>query len=405
MKCSLYPVIWLVATVLLASGCTTINKSGLLEVDPGQKQSSIEGVKFGLVVQGNNFTAKAREYYPNLFRDDFTSLPVIVSRSCQRKRNEIFDDGTGPFAMLLSIIAPFPFFDNHQSCKGNIVAPGAEGYLVEKPFDYSWVATEFFSINPVYWILMPFVNESEAKLSEDQALVENAVRALKEVNPGLLQDAQNYRRDRLQLVTIEGRPYRAFIGLEQSEKARKEGGGFDTATVLFFNEQPQFFDQAQERVVVARKEGTHWYARDAYLRHLGLKRLAAASVLMENGRPARVVIREKVAPQVENFLFLDNDKDMNEIRWSNNLLIEAKNTTLLQLLRQGSRLEITGLITRIEKEILNLNEKAQMAASRAQQIVITGGDPKAANEMAVLYRQRITIFEAILSALKRAGTR
>jgi len=405
MKRSLYPVIWLVTTVLLAGGCTTINKSGLLEVDLGQKQSSIEGVKFALLVDNVNLTAKAREYYPNLFSDDYTALPVIVSRSCQRNRNEIFDDGTGPFAVLLSVVAPFPFFDYTQSCKGEFVSSGAEGYLVKKPFAYSWVATNFFSINPVYWILMPFFNESEAELSEDQVVVENVVRALKEVDQRQIKDSQSYRRSRLQQVTIEGRPYWAFIGLEQSEKARKENGGFDTATVMLFNENPKFLVAPQERVVVAQKDGSRWHTRDAYLRHLGLKRLTAASVSIENGRPARVAIRENVTPQVENFLFLDNDRDMNEIRWSNNLLIEAKNTSLLRLLQQGSRQEITDLITRIEKEILNLNEKAQMAESQVQQMVVAGGDPKAANEMAVLYRQRITIFEAILSALKRAGTR
>ncbi|MBW1834048.1 MAG: hypothetical protein JRI62_04445 [Deltaproteobacteria bacterium] len=65
---------------------------------------------------------------------------------------------------------------------------------------------------------------------------------------------------------------------------------------------------------------------------------------------------------------------------------------------------LINLVTRIEKAVLNLNEQAQMADSRVQEMVVEGkgADTTQANELSVLCRQRIAIFKPILAALKQA---
>lgn len=406
MKCSLYLAAYSIAAVLFAGGCTTIKTSGMLEADPGRKQTAVDGVTFTLLVDGADFTAQARQYYPELFADDFTSVPVNITRNCSTKHTSVTDD----FLLFLgsyvfSLIVPLPWDDSTRSCTAGIWVPGIDGWLPGKSFDYGRVDTWFFSLNPVYWLIMPFFDEEGDSTAEDQTLIENTVRAISVLEPAGLKDYQHYRRSRIRPVNIAGREYWSFITLDQSGKACSEGLQFDTASVRFFSARPGLLDTPLEQVVVARKEGTVWSTRTAYLRRLGLTGLTSVSVLLEGGRPARVVIKENVEPGVEELLYLEKDTDMDELRWNNTMLVEAKNTSLLKLLRQGSRAELAALITRVEKEVLSLSEKAQLADSQVQQIVVSGGDPKKFNELTVLYRQRMTILEAVLSGLKRAAVR
>lgn len=399
--------VFFTAAILFGGGCTKIKTNGMLAVDPGQKNASVEGVKFALLDGEQNLTGEAGKYYPDLFSDDFTSLPVIVIKKCEEQTNKkVVENPLGFVGMVyLAILAPVPFFNNSLDCTGHILCPGIESWLVRKSLAYSWIATEYASYNPVSWIFMPFYHESLKNISTEQTVIENVARAVQHIDPVKLRQAQEYRRARLQQVIIEGRSYWAFLGLGQSENARAGELEFDTASVMLFSERPRYLDKPQEEVPVARRQAGQWKTQRGYLRHLGLDQLMAVSVVMEDGMPARAVVSRVVEPPLDDFIDLPEHPSAEDIRWSNNALVEAKNTSLLRLMRQGSRTELASLITRIEKEVLSLSEKVQVADTRVQQIVVTGGDPKTANEMAVLYRQRITMFEAILSGLKRAGRR
>ncbi|MCE5275429.1 MAG: hypothetical protein LLG43_09850, partial [Deltaproteobacteria bacterium] len=92
----------------------------------------------------------------------------------------------------------------------------------------------------------------------------------------------------------------------------------------------------------------------------------------------------------------------DNLRWSNGVLLEAKNRSLPKVLKEKSGSELVGLATRIEKSILDLNEQSERAKDRAQTKVEKGdGDPAPDRELSVLCRQRIEILKPILAAVKQ----
>ncbi|MEN6448328.1 MAG: hypothetical protein ABFD70_11460, partial [Syntrophaceae bacterium] len=142
-----------------------------------------------------------------------------------------------------------------------------------------------------------------------------------------------------------------------------------------------------------------WTPVTGYLRRT--KNLTAVGVLMENGAPARIAVRTVEEPPLEDFIETPS-LTADNLRWSNGVLLEAKNRSLPKVLKEKSGSELVGLATRIEKSILDLNEQSERAKDRAQTKVEKGdGDPAPDRELSVLCRQRIEILKPILAAVKQ----
>jgi hypothetical protein len=92
------------------------------------------------------------------------------------------------------------------------------------------------------------------------------------------------------------------------------------------------------------------------------------------------------------------------LRWSNSILLDAKNRSLDRLLREEGRDALLVMATRIEKSILELNEQAERSKDKAQSLVEKGeGDPAPDRELSILCRQRIEILKPMLAAVKGAA--
>jgi len=173
---------------------------------------------------------------------------------------------------------------------------------------------------------------------------------------------------------------------------------------MLYKEYPGRGSAPYEQVVVASRDGSgNWIPETGYLRRAN--RLTAVGVLMDNGVPAKVVVRTVEDPSLEDFIDTPDlsGADRAEIlRWSNGVLLEAKNRSLLRTLKEKINDELLGLVTRIEKSILDLSEQAERAKDRAQNIVQKGeGDPAPERELSILCRQRIEVLKPILAALKQ----
>jgi len=177
------------------------------------------------------------------------------------------------------------------------------------------------------------------------------------------------------------------------------------AMLSLYRDYPTWDTKPFESVAVAQVKDGKWQPINSYLH--SVKNLTSASVLIENDRPSKVVVKKIVNPPFEDFIELPTTSfTADDLRWNNGTLIELKNTSLQQLIQMGSPEYLAKLVTRIEKAVLNLNEQAQMADSQIQQIVVNGGDPpKGLTEFSVLYNQRIAIFHAILPGLKQAASK
>lgn len=363
---------------------------------------------------------RAKALYPNLFTDEWTALPVLATTEIR---------SGGDAGVILSVFAsiltacviPIPFTTatdfsvstDVRDARGDSLAAGSV------PFQYkqiTWVTL----VGPLGCIPVPgeadergamflFIPITGPGYAEAQTeynnyvadrVIEAIVQKLRSIDPAMLNAAYRARASRLRDVVIDGRTVWSFLVPVLSD----ENDQAISFRALFYRDYPKRDTEPFEEVEVARRNaGGAWIPQTGYLR--STQNLTAVKPVMDKGVPAGILVQKVTEPPLEDFIDLPGGYTAKDIRWSNRILIEAKNTNLLRLMRYGARPELTGLITRIEKNVLSLNEKAQMADSRVQQIVVNGGDPQAANEMAVLHRQRITILEAVLSALKRAGAR
>jgi hypothetical protein len=231
-------------------------------------------------------------------------------------------------------------------------------------------------------------------------IVEAIVQALRSVDPATLNAASRARRSRLQEVTMDGSRYWSFLAPVFSQGLAKQDKA-DFFTAMIYKEYPKRGAKPVEEVVVARLEDGKWQPVTSYLR--SVKQLTTACVLLDDGRPSKVVLREVNEPPIEDFIELPQKCSFDYIRWNNGVLIEVKNSTLPRLMREASPEHLTGLVTRIEKAALILSGKAQTADNRVQEMVVKGeGNPEKDRELSVLCRQRIAIFKAILAGLKQA---
>lgn len=363
---------------------------------------------------------RAKVLYPKLFTDDWTALPV-------RPTTTIRSGGDGPlmraaiFTALTAGIIPFPGkqttdYTVNADVRGPAGDSLASGHTSFQYEQVTWASL----IGPLGCIPVPgkaedrgtmflFIPVAGPSYSEAEAMygqymadriVEAIVQQLRSIDPALIGEAHKARKARLKEVVIDGRKVWSFLAPVISN----DSGEAISFTVLFYTDYPSRNSTPLEQVEVARRDASGaWVSQTAYLRSTAS--LTSVKAVMDKGIPVAISIQKVTEPPIQDFINLPDAYTAADIRWSNNVLIEAKNSSLLDLMRYGSRAELTSLVTRIEKEILSLTEKAQMADSKVQQIVINNGDPSAENEMAVLHRQRITVLEAILSALKRASAR
>lgn len=363
---------------------------------------------------------RAKVLYPNLFTDDWTALPVLPTTTIRSG-----DDGSVIRSAILSTltagIVPFPFkqttdytvIADVRGPAGDSLASGQASFQYKQ---VTWVSL----IGPLGCIPVPgkaedrgtmflFIPVAGPSYSEADAMygqymadrvIEAIVQQLRTIDPALISEAHTARKARLKEVVIDGRKVWSFL----APVIANDTGEATSFTALFYTDYPSRSSTPLEQVEVARRDASGaWVSQTAYLRSTAS--LTSVKAVIDKGVPIAISIQKVTAPPVQDFINLPDAYTAADIRWSNNILIEAKNSSLLDLMRYGSRAELTSLVTRIEKEILSLTEKAQMADSKVQQIVINNGDPSAENEMAVLHRQRITVLEAILSGLKRASAR
>ena len=411
------------ATVFVLAGCASTRFAITLKPDPEMKAQQIaDGVKFSIArlnvtqdkkssgdidIKASDLQAHAADVYPCLFGNDFADLPVSLDVRCESSEWSLFGLG-------LAVI-PFPSCEECD-CKVHTRVWGENGYVINET--ESIVLTECMwgtiftplGILPIPGksdlrdtLFFPFYENPAAFIDNKKRLImdsltEVAARGIRQVDPARLKAAFESRKARLRQVDINGQAFWSFLGFGYSKSKCQPV----VARLLLYREYPIRGVKPVEKVIVAQLEDGKWQPVTAYLR--SIKKLTAAGVLLVDGRPSKVVIRKVDKPPLEDFIELPQKSTVDYIRWSNRILVEIKNSTLPRLTQEKNPEHLIKLVTRIEKAVLELNERAQMADSRVQQMVVEGkgADTTQSNELSVLCRQRIAIFKPILSALKQA---
>ncbi len=415
------------AAAFVLTGCGSMRFATTLKPDPEMKEQQIaDGVKFSIVhfdvaqdkqsdvgndikaIKVPDLQAHASGVYPRLFGKDFVDLPVSLDVRCKGSSSNLFFLGLG--------VIPFPSCDECD-CNVHTRAWGENGYVINET--ESIVLTECMwgtiytplGILPIPGksdlrdtLFFPFYDspaafiDNKKRLTMD-SLTEAVARSIRWADPAKLKAAYESRKARIRQVDINGRTFWFFLGFGCSKSKDQR----DVASLFLYLEYPTWSAKPVDRVLVARLEDGNWRPVTGYLR--SIKELTAAGVLLVDGKPAKVVIKKIAEPPLEDFIELPQKSTVGNIRWSNRILVEIKNSTLPRLMRERNPEHLIGLVTRIEKAVLELNEQAQMADSQVQQMVVegSGADTTQANELSVLCRQRIAIFKPILSALKQAA--
>jgi len=428
---------WLLVgfAVVLLSGCgsyryaSTLKPSGNGELSFGATNFCLTSIEYEKKEGGSGQTPadmeqaflaqKAKELYPKVFTEDWTALPVRVRITADPK-----GDNMAPFVILSTLtawIVPLPMRADGTDFSVQSTLRGAEGEkLVGKTVDFSREDVVWFSLFgplgalPVpgqsdlprdgIFLMIPVTSDAYKEVAKSEkystaCVVEAIVEALRQADPDQLAAAAKARRARLQEVTIDGTRYWCFLAPAFSEDPDQQDQA-DLFSALFYRDYPKRDARPLDDVIVARRGSDgRWQPVSGYL-HSG-SRLTAASVLLEDGKPNQVVLREVEEPPLEDFLDL-SEGNAADLRWSNSILLQAKNKSLPRLLREKSVAELLDLTTRIEQAALDLNEQAERAKDRAQRIVEKGeGDPGPERELAILCRQRIEVLKPILAELKQ----
>lgn len=415
-----------IVTAIILSGCTstrytsTLKPSGDKVLQYGSMRFNIAGFTYekpGVEPLPPVIDQKSKELYPSIFTDDWTALPVHVDirRSLNDTSLQVSYFLTG-FCTLG--IVPFPgTAENHFTVTTSVLDSLGE-CLSEKQESFEIDMTQWGSLFP--WGLLPvpgvsdlprdsFVdnnskddNSPHAKVNNYAAecIAEAVVRSLKSADQAKLAAAYNERKARVQEITVDGKRCWSFITMTSFSKGKKG----DTFTALIYPDYPKRGLKPLDKVVVARSDGSgRWSPVSGYLHHA--RTLTSVSALMDGGVPARVAVRTIETPPLEDFIDtpdLAAYDSSDVLRWSNSVLLEAKNRSLVKVLQEESGSELLGLATRIEKSILDLNEQAEKAKDRAQAKVEKGeGDPAPDRELSVLCRQRMEILKPILAAVKQ----
>lgn len=420
---------------MFMSGCasmrvaSTLKPSGETQLKLGQARFSIIGYTdvYEKPIPGieeyrltnRQLQERVKVLYPELFSDDWTALPVFV-------KAEIKQDSSGlnRAAMLSAFtmgIIPFSgtAVTSHKVTTDVRDAIGESMADKNVSFDVefaSWVSllSPFGSLPvpgradlPRDTVLLgiplagePYGPQKKYGAYNTDIMIEAIVKNLRSIDIAAMERAHKSRRSRLQEITIDGQNYWSYLAAIISQ----ESGRPISFVSMLYQEKPDRGTKPYAQVIVARRgEGGGWIPVNGYLR--SARKLTVVSSLMEDGAPARVAVRIVEEPPLEDFIDtpdLTGPDRAGNLRWSNGILLEAKNRSLEKLLKEESRNTLLGLVTRIEKSILDLNEQAELAKDRAQTKVEKGeGDPALERELSILCRQRIEVLKPVLAAIKQ----
>ncbi|MDW7646052.1 MAG: hypothetical protein SCI25_13540 [Desulfuromonadales bacterium] len=427
-----HKILALLAAVCLLSGCVSTRTVSTLKPGENAATASLDGVQVHLV--DDSWQARAQKIYPLIFSNDMTAIPITT---------EISSKSRNPFnpSMLINAFNLFALPGYHSTTTDTDVTAALlikEGRQQLAPVHFQTKRADWGTLlTPLALLPVPgpadvrasggmtntSIYDSSIELGQ-KATIEAIVQALRQADQTQLQQAVRDRAARLQQKDLDGVSIWTFLGFEvpntpteqDLKTARRRlaaattanpdttGDSAKVAKLFIFPTRPTWKSTPQESIVVAKREADGgWKPVTGYLR--SARSLTAASVLLENGSPAQVILRPVSEPPVEDFIDtpeLSGKSAAEMLRWSNNMLLEAKNRSLPKTLREGSMDDLLGLVTRIERAALDLNEQSERAKDRAQAMVEKGeGDPAPDRELAILCRQRLDVLRPILGALQQ----
>lgn len=425
---SVVSMVVILAAIAL-SGCSSVRYSTTLKPTADKdlqygpvhlSLSSFNYEKPGVLPLPPVIDQKAKTLYPNIFSDDWTSLPVYVDI----RRTDINPSGFAKFFSLTCTLGlvMIPETSRHEFTVRTSVLDSLGESLCEKEGTFEIDVVEWCSFWP--WGLLPVPGFSDlprdslfggnfASMTEEsinkvnnhaaECIAEIVASSLKSADRARLEAASRERKSRVQEITVDGRQCQGILTMSPATRP-KPGSTF---SLLVYDGTPRQGGKLVDKAVVARyDESGSWLTVTGYLRKA--RTLTVISPLMENGVPVKVAVRTPEVPPVEDFVDTPDlsGADRAEcLRWSNSMLLDAKNRSLDKLLREESRDTLLKLATRIEKSILDLNEKAERSKDKAQTMVEKGeGDPAPDRELSVLCRQRIEILKPILAAVKQGAS-
>lgn len=363
-------------------------------------------------ISGDELRKHAIAIYPEVFGKNFDELPVSVDVDAKCVSHEWLQ------ALGLWIL-PFPAGAKIEYTVQVRVFDGNEMVVNETPSfiqKFAWWRTVtplgvlpvlgFSDVRSTSLLTGNFQDDKFrsrlAKLTMD-SIVEAVAQVIRNADPEKIKMAAANRKERIQQITVNDRTFWYYLDTTMPDGGSgKPASG--SAVVSLFSDYPSWDAKKVESAVVARMRDGQWEPVTGYLR--SVQPLASIKASLKNDKPSKIIVKNIAEPPLEDFIDLPDNHKAADVRWSNQMLVEAKNTSLPRLLEEGTPQEMKDMITRIEKTVLDLNEKAAMADYQVQKLLNNGGDSRTANavnNLAVLYRQRITILEAIIPALKQAG--
>ncbi|MEN6474521.1 MAG: hypothetical protein ABFD81_10950 [Syntrophaceae bacterium] len=415
--------------IIVISGCGSVRYVSSLK-PTGDKDLRFDKTRFNLTsftypALKNNPTAqpqpspaliyeRSKALYPNVFSDEWSALPVqvTISETVNRSGYNIASMITGFSLGIIPFMGKIPYTFNVESAVTDYMG----GRLFEKKSQFEIDHVEWGSLLPYGLIPAPgpsdlprdyyamdgdYLDKASTKIHNYAAdcIVESVVQGLRAAEQAKLASAYQERLAYQQELIVEGKQYGSYLTMNPGAKDRPA-----EFRALLYKGTPQRMLRPLEDVVVARQdESGAWRPQTGYLRTP--RNLTAMSVLMEKGIPAKVVVRSVDEPPLADFIDTPDltAADRNALlRWSNGVLLDAKNRSLPKILSEESRDGLLSLVTRIEQAILDLSEKAEQAKDRAQRILEKGeGDPDPERELSLLCRQRIEILKPILAAIKQ----
>jgi len=345
-----------------------------------------------------DLSSEAVSARPNLFSDDFSAVSLFLK--VDYEYSNWYTESSG---------ANFTV---------SITAPAMEGDESLGSVAFKWRAvmstkTTGIWVIPVATLEAPDSDAAYVAIAQkftNAVCIEAVVKALGQCDAGQLAKLQalyDSRTARIQSLSLDGKPCWGFVGFGSS-KPGASSGPRDVAVLSIWTKAPTYKTFPADQVVVAlRGEDGRWRPCNGYLRTS--QTLTAASVLLENGKPGRVVLRPVEEPEIDDFIDLPvvAEKDRAEsIRWSNGVLLQVRNRSMPRLVRERSGTELLDLVTRLEKVALTLDEVREKHKDRAKQLVEQGtGDPAPDREMAILYGLRQEVFRAILATIRQEAAR
>jgi hypothetical protein len=419
----------LVLAALVLNGCSAARYTSTLK-PPDDKNLEFGSVRFamssftyerpGVQPSPQLIEERASALYPSVFTDDRAGLPVLIDF---KRSDSSLSDGGKMLLMIFTMfgVVPIPHTDRHDFTVRASVLDSLGERLCERE--------ETFEINVITWAsywplgLLPVPGPSDlpreyraGDLVEWGEASRNKVnnhaaeciagvvaRALKSADQAKLRAAFQERKSRVQEIMVDGKPYKSFLTMASVSRP-KPGSTFN---LLVYQGDVRYSAEPMDQAIVARlDESGRWQPVTSYLR--SARTLTRVSALIENNVPVRAVVQTPETPPLQDFIDtpdLSGSDRAEVLRWSNNVLLEAKNRSLENVLKLESRDDLLTLATQIEKSILDLSAQAEQAKDRAQAMVEKGqGDPAPDRELSVLCRQRIEILKPVLAAVKHAST-